>query len=524
MTAEGAPATQARDHSRRRLRLVSLAIALGGIERIASAVAGAARVSLMVWGLSKRDYGLYVAIFGIVNTATLLDFGLHYGVLTAVARASGKDDADEVRRTISTGFTLYSIVSAVSALVLIPLAIVAPLRWVFGLQPDQVEVARAVTVIGFGSLLLSMPTKVAISATTGLQEGYLASAFRTISTILQLAVLGAVVVFWRGMLVPIVVASTVVDLALSGGFAAWVLRFRDERTRIARASVERSLVAPLLGSGAVFFTSNLASLFRRSLSAVWVAHALGTAEVPRFSIPFALFTIALTFTDLAAGSLLAPYGEASARGDWGWVRRAYQSGLGATLAAALLFAVLGGVHGASVVHLWTPSAPTPSPMLCVWFAIWLVSQAFTNSSVTLLNGIHAQRIVMWAGLGEGLATVVATWAVVRHFGVEGVAAAMAGAGTLGAVALTFFAVPAVTGRRVTASPGRLARLAVTAAAAAALALALEPLLVHQRTLVHVVLGAPPVAALFTLLCWRWVLNDAERARVAGWIAARRRRA
>jgi len=516
--------TDAKDRSRRRLRLVSLAIALGGIERVASAVGGAVRVSLMVWGLSAKDYGLYVAIFGIVNTATLLDFGLHYGVLTAVARASGKDDADEVRSTISTGFTLYTIVSTVSALVLVPLTILAPLEWVFGLKPDQVQVARAVTVIGFGSLLLSMPTKVAISATTGLQEGYLASAFRTTSTILQLAVLGLVVVFWRGALLPIVVASTLLDLALSGGFAAWVLRFRDDRTRISWGAVKRRLVAPLLGSGAVFFTSNLASLFRRSLSAVWVSHALGTAAVPRFSIPFALFTIALTFTDLAAGSLLAPYGEASAREDWDWVRRAFRTGVSATLAGALLFAILGGVHGVSVVHLWTPSAPAPSKALCWWFAAWLVSQAFTNSSVTLLNGLHKQRIVMWAGLAEGVLTFVGTWLVVRHFGVEGVAAVMAGAGAIGAIALTFVAVPAVTAGRVSFTASRLARLGIAAAAATAFAFLLEPALVGQRTIVHVLAGAPPVAALFVALCWRGVLSDTERARAKAWLAARRRRA
>src|SRR6478672_11065377 len=101
-----------------RSRLVRLAIFFGSGERIVGAFAGAARVSLLVWALGARDYGLYVLVLGVVATANLLDFGVHYGVLTSISLASGRDDTPEIRRIASTGMGIYSALSGAALLVL----------------------------------------------------------------------------------------------------------------------------------------------------------------------------------------------------------------------------------------------------------------------------------------------------------------------------------------------------------------------------------------------------------------------
>ncbi len=95
---------------------------LGGVERVVASVTGAVRVSLFAWALGPRDYGLYLVILGFVAAANLLDFGVHFGALSAIASASGRDDRAEIARITSTAFFVYLRITVRAALLLTPLA------------------------------------------------------------------------------------------------------------------------------------------------------------------------------------------------------------------------------------------------------------------------------------------------------------------------------------------------------------------------------------------------------------------
>ena len=115
---------------------------------------------LLIWGLDLEAYGLYMAILGVVATANLFDFGLHYGVLNAVSAARGRDDDAAVERIVATAFLIYSAIVAAVLLLVVPLLFLIPMDRLLGVTPEQAPLASQVALLAFAGLLVPMPFKV----------------------------------------------------------------------------------------------------------------------------------------------------------------------------------------------------------------------------------------------------------------------------------------------------------------------------------------------------------------------------
>src|SRR5438876_810814 len=122
-----------RSRSAERFRLARLAVAFGGLESLIVGAASASRLALLVWGLGRRDYGLYMAVLGLVAMANSLDFGLHYGVTNQVSAARGRDDEASIRETIATAFMTYAAVSLAALCVVLFLVTRAPIAWLLNI-------------------------------------------------------------------------------------------------------------------------------------------------------------------------------------------------------------------------------------------------------------------------------------------------------------------------------------------------------------------------------------------------------
>jgi O-antigen/teichoic acid export membrane protein len=409
--------------SAERYRLARRAVLLGGVEKVTVTLAALVRVPLLLWGLGVEQYGLYVAVLGVAATARLLDFGLHYGVLNAIAAARGRDDATAIRSILATALALYGAIALAALAVLVPLAARLPLDALLGVRPELLGMARLVVLIALVTLLAPMPLKVFSAALYGFQRQYVVATFNVVSTLGQLGLLAVVVIVAPRNLVWVAGAVLVSEALHWIVFAMYVSR-RPELA-VSRQAVSRRLAPALLSAGLAFFAINLANLMKFTLGSPIVSYALGPAAVPSFSVPLALFLAAQGLVDLVAASFWPAYGEAAARGEWSWVGRAFLLGTKAAIGLAGAFAVLGWLFGDQLIALWTAGAIAPSRTVLALFAVWLVAQAGVGAASVLLSGLERQRVVMWVVLAEGLLALVLAAALVTQHGVGGVVAAMA---------------------------------------------------------------------------------------------------
>lgn len=514
MTASSSGASRAPE----RYRLARLAVVLGGVDSVVNALASVARIALLLAGLGRRQYGIYVAILGLVATANLLDFGLHYGVINAVSRARGKDDLGSLRRTMATAFVTYLLISAAACLLFIPAVALAPLGWILSIEPGEVALARWVAVLGIGRLLVIMPLKVFPAGLQGFQEQYVFSVFRSVTSIAQLAALAVALLVFDGGLLAVVGVLFASDILLWAAFALWTSRNRPLLALDLRAA-SRAAAPALIASGLTFLVINLANMLKITFGSAIVSHSLGPDAVPAFAVPFALFNMGFMLCWMMASSFWPAYGEAAARGDWDWIRQAFRLGTKAALGTAALLSVLGALFGDLVIRVWTPKAGLPSLALLLSLALWLVAQSIVGAGVSLLNGLGHSRIVMKACLLEGALAFVASVLLVGPFGREGVGSAMAAAGLGAGVFLLFAAVPTSTDGRVPAPFSVIGRVAVCAAAAFGVGSILRRWVGGDGWLGLVSLAGPTALA-YLAAAWWLVLSPGERQRVLSWIFAR----
>ncbi len=505
--------------SRERFRLARLAVLVGAAEKGAQSFLALVRVPLLLWGLTLEQYGLYMAILGFVATAQLLDFGLHFSVLNAVAAARGRDDSASITRIVATAFVLYAGVVVV-ALGALPLLVpYLPLGRLLGLAPDQVPLARIVVAICLCRLLLPMPLKVFSAGLQGFQQQYAVSAYQSISSVLQLCVLAVVVVLFRERLVVVAAAGLANEVLHWTVFGYYAVR-RSPALSLHISAFSRALAPALLSVGVVFGITNLANLMKLAFGSVVVSHGLGPAAVPGFSVPLALYLAALGVCALIARSFWPAYGEASTRGEWSWVARAFGLGTKAALGIAGALAVLGWTFGDALIDLWTGGRIQPSETLLGLFAVWLLAQMCINVSGTLLSGLNMQRVVMWTSLGEGAAALGGGLLLVGRYGVEGVTGAMAVSAAVTASFLLGHAVTRWTDNRVRTPWDVLGRVGACVVVAALTGKTLGWLLGEHGPATQLLLGAGPTATVYALAAWRIVLSGGERGRLRSWIRSR----
>ncbi len=477
------------------------------------------RVPLLIWGLELYQYGLYMAILGVVATANLLDFGLHFGVLNAVAAARGREDHASIRKIVATAFVIYLGISVIVLCLLVPTIGVIPMGWLLSVPPEQELLARNVALLGFSAVILPMPFKVFVAGLHGFQKQYLVSSFRSILHVVSFAILAVVVVMFPKNLMVVVSVHLGTEVIQWLVFSFIAVRQQPELA-LRLKSASRALAPSLTAVGLGFFVINIANLFKFTLGSTIVSHGLGPAAVPSLSVALALFISALALSAMASESLWPAYGEAAARGEWPWIQRAFGLGAKAALGLSGAFAVLGGLLGDLLIDVWTPGdLVVPRPVL-FYFAIWLMCQTTFSAASSLLLGLNRVPVVMGFALAEGITVFALSVTLVETMGVEGVALAM----MLGAVASASLclgiAVPWATGHRIRVPWGTLARVAICMTLSASIGIWLRDVFGSAQPLVVLVAAGSAVVAVYAGSAWLILLASDEKERVLSWFAKR----
>jgi O-antigen/teichoic acid export membrane protein len=160
-----------------------------------------------------------------------------------------------------------------------------------------------------------------------------------------------------------------------------------------------------------------------------IAQYLGARSVAVYAVTQKLFSVTL-LAQFVALPLWPAFGEAQARGDKRWARRALNRSLAATLALGGVTAIPLLLFGRTIVRLWAGSAVVPSASLLLGFAFWVVLgsyggtiSAFLNAGPLLTKQIPFFGLASLAALGLKILFVPwwgaagAVWGTVFAYGV-----------------------------------------------------------------------------------------------------------
>lgn len=156
----------------REMRVV-LAAAAAALAKFISILTMFVTVPITLHYLGNERYGMWMTISSLAAYLAFADFGLGSGLMSAIAKASGRDDNEAMKELVSAGFVslgALGVVVALAAVLIVPL-----FDWaaIFSVSTPLAQQEAPTTASVFvGVYALAMPMTIVQRVQLGIQQGF----------------------------------------------------------------------------------------------------------------------------------------------------------------------------------------------------------------------------------------------------------------------------------------------------------------------------------------------------------------
>ncbi|MDQ6671599.1 MAG: oligosaccharide flippase family protein [Chloroflexota bacterium] len=407
-------------------------------------------VPLALSYLGSERYGVWMSVTSLVAIITAADLGISNGLLNAISKAHGKEDQELARRYISSAFFMLSGIAGLLALIVLVLQTVV--SWPHLLNATSAEIAleaQPTALVLLACSLAGIPLGVAARVHLGYQEGFINSLWQGVGSIVGL--IGLVVAIALGASLPWLVLAVAGGPVIGGGSNLLVLVRQRDWVRPRWSAVDRDAATRLLKTGLQFAILQAVFAVAFLSDNLVVARIFGPGAAAQYSVHAQLFGLAPVIAAMALSPFWPAYGEALARGDVDWVRKALVRSLLATLVVVGGVSVLFLLTGDYVIQLWVGSRIEPSRPLMLGLALWAILSSMGTAVSMFLNGAGILKLQVVLAVLMAVAALAGKVAFGQTFGLPGVIWGTVGAYALFVAAPLAVLLPRILGRFSTGS-------------------------------------------------------------------------
>lgn len=373
---------------------------------------------VLVHGLGDARYGVWSLVESILAYLVLLDLGVAASVVRYVAKFEATGDIDRVNRIFSTSLCIFGAAGMVGLMLAIGIAYAVLPR--FDVPADLAGEARGLLLLLGLNLGIGLPLSVFPAVLDGLGKFVVPVAIRTTGLLVRSAAL-VVIVRSGGGLVPLGVALTVChtleNLAMAA--AAWAYL---PRLRFALRLADRDTFRTIRGYTGDAALAMLAARISFQTDSIVIGWFLAPQFITFFAIAGRLVEYAKGTLRSVTATLTPAFSVLDAYGDGAAIRRMFVNASRYALWMILPVEVGLLVLGRPFLARWMgPEYVARSfPVLVILAAplALAMSQAVT---ARVLYGTSRVRWYARAVMAEAVANLLLSVALVRGWGIEGVA-------------------------------------------------------------------------------------------------------
>jgi O-antigen/teichoic acid export membrane protein len=367
--------------------------------------------------LGTAAYGLWMLTASITSYFSVLDLGYGGALVKFVAQYRARRDPQALNEILSTTFHLFAGFGAIAYAVAIVLAIY--LDRFFHLSPAEAHVGRVVLLIISLNVAAGMAFGVFGGVINGFQRYDLNSTV-SIVTALATAVVNVFVLDMGYGLVVLVAATTTVRLG-----AFWAYRANAYRVfpalRIRPSLFRRERLRELTSFSVYMFIIDWARKLNYSLDAVVIAAFMNTSAVAVWSIGQRIVEATLRLTIQLSDVLFPTVVDNDVSQRANRLRAILLIGTRLSLATVIPIAVALILLAQDLVDAWVGPSFSGSVAVLQLLSVTVVFRVGNATATTLLKGAGEHRLVAVTNIVTGLVNLVLSVALVKSFGLVGVA-------------------------------------------------------------------------------------------------------
>jgi len=336
-------------------------------------------------------FGFWMIMLSITAMGMFADFGLGNGLLTRLSQSVATNDTVNARRLISTAYvTLGGVALALLGLIAL---IVPALDWPQivktdnGLDPAAAQMVAGLCLTAFA---VAIPLALVQRVQYAYQQAWRSNLWQVLGAATTVgSVYAAVFLQLSPTLVIAASAFSGPFVILLNNVTYYGVGRRDLRPGL--RTVSAGTARSLLRVGFSFFFLSLLTSFSLNADNIIVATVADLQTVSEYAVTaklFALLTLAIT---LVALPLWPANGEALARGDWRWVKKATRVTMLSSVAAVAVGGLVLVLARDALARLWLGNGHAISLGLAVSLTVWSVVVAFASPYFSVQNSVGLLR-------------------------------------------------------------------------------------------------------------------------------------
>ncbi len=185
------------------------------------------------------------------------------------------------------------------------------------------------------------------------------------------------------------------------------------------ADLDKQKMSSLIKTGSLFFILQIASVVGYQSDNFIIARILGPEAVTEYAVAMKLFSLPPLLIGMFLTPLWPAYGEAAARGDMAWVRKAFKISVIASAAVSVPVTLGLIVFADPLIVMWIGPSVSPSSDLVVGMGVWSVMAVFGGCFAVLLNALHAVKFQVVTAVLMAVANVGLSIYLVSMIGTVG---------------------------------------------------------------------------------------------------------
>ena len=366
-----------------RLRGIALTAITAMLAKIIAVLTPLITVKINLRYMGEEVYGLWSAVVSLFTMFTYADLGLGSGLQTELSRKY--KDVNESRKLISSS---YILLTGISVLLLVVFLIIYPfLNWaeiVNAESADTIAIAGAVVLAIVIPRIVNVPFSLINRVELAYQEGFKYNLWQIAGNIINLIAiiglsytnLGPLALIWASSLVTVIISilNTVVFFL-----------FQKKEVKIKFKFFDKKYVKDLLKVGIMFFILSIFTTLSLSIDNFIVAKAQGLAEVTSYSIMYKIVSMISVVSAMLSTPMWTANGDALARGDVQWVKKATNKITLVSFALSFLASVGVLVLISPALKILTDGVVKPDYMLLVGMCLYQIIVSITNPYFMILN-------------------------------------------------------------------------------------------------------------------------------------------
>ena len=367
--------------------------------------------------LGDSDYGLWILIGSIAAYGSLLDFGIAPTVTKYVAQFHAEGRIEQARSLVVTALWLYL---GLGLLAIVLSAILAPIiPIILNIPSSQQSTASWLMLLSGLSLGVNLPSATSIAVLRGLHRfdlsnlvGIFGMTLFTVATVSALLLGGGLL----GMVAVGIPVTLITQIP-----AIWLIRRTAPTLHFGLRQSDRGLLRTLMSFGSPLFVINVAGQLQTKTDEITIGAFMPIANVAPYSIARRLSEMPQMLSEQFMKVIMPLASQFDAENDLSRLRALYLVSSRLTLAIFLPLAVGVMIFARPFLKAWVGSPYDQYAYLVIILTLASLIDTSQWPAGSILQGIGRHRLLAIITLGAALANLGLSVALVRPFGLAGVA-------------------------------------------------------------------------------------------------------